>query len=193
LRIAGVYDENGHSPPITQHIRRIREKTIESYFFPGDPESGQAFIHLDDLICAIRLVIERRGSLDEVEVFLIAEPDVMSYDELQEEIGRLIHGEKWPTVRIPKVAAKLGAWLKGKLSRDERKPFIQPWMIDIADDSYPVAIEHARERLQWEPRKRLRTTLPEMIRRLKEDPRAFYEENKLPLPEELAVGAGDTR
>lgn len=193
LRIAGVYDEDGHSPPITQHIRRIREKTAESYFFPGDIRSGQSYIHLDDLVRAVRRVVENREALGPEEIFLLAERDVMSYEELQDEIGQLLHGEEWPTVRIPKMAAKFGAWLKGRISSRERKPFIQPWMIDLADDSYPVEIERARERLGWEPRHRLRDTLPEMIRRLKADPRSWYEENKLPVPEDLTTAAGGSR
>src|ERR687891_116299 len=53
LRIAGVYDEDCHSLPIAQQIRRIYEKQFESYFFPGDPQHGQPFVHLDDLIDAL--------------------------------------------------------------------------------------------------------------------------------------------
>jgi len=40
LRLAGVYDEDGHSPPITQQIKRIHEKDMESYVFPGDADRG---------------------------------------------------------------------------------------------------------------------------------------------------------
>jgi nucleoside-diphosphate-sugar epimerase len=35
LRIAGVYDEDCNSIPLSQHISRIYEKKLESYFFPG--------------------------------------------------------------------------------------------------------------------------------------------------------------
>jgi len=50
LRIAGVYDEDCHSIPLAQHISRIYEKRLESYFFPGDADHGQPFVHLDDLV-----------------------------------------------------------------------------------------------------------------------------------------------
>ena len=49
LRIAGVYDEQCHSLPISQQIARIYEKQLESYVFPGDASHGQALIHLQDL------------------------------------------------------------------------------------------------------------------------------------------------
>jgi len=180
LRIAGVYDEDCHSIPIAQHIARIYEKRLESYFFPGDKEHGQAFVHLDDLIECLKLVVNKRAELRN-EIFLIAEPDVMSYEELQEQLGELIHGEEWMTIRIPKVAAKVGAWAQEKIYGEE-ETFIKPWMVDLADAHYPVAIGHAREDLGWNPQKRLRDTLPEIIGRLKQDPRGWYEINGLKWP-----------
>ena len=110
----------------------------------------------------------------------------MSYSELQEQLGELIHGAEWPTIRIPKAVAKAGrvgnrrSW---RPAMDET--FIKPWMIDLADDHYPLAIERARERLGWQATRRLRDTLPEMVSRLKRDPEAWYRTNKLKAPESL--------
>lgn len=178
LRIAGVYNEDGHTVPIAQQIDRIYRKELESYFFPGDPDAGQAFIHLDDLVRMVRLAIEKRNELSRYEVFLAAEPDKMSYDELQETIGELIHGREWPTIRIPKVLAKAGAWVQNKV-QGEDDSFIRPWMIDRADDDYPVNIGHARAKLGWNPRHSLRETLPAMIEKLKQDPEAWRRINGL--------------
>jgi nucleoside-diphosphate-sugar epimerase len=180
LRIAGVYDEDGHSIPIAQQISRIYEKKFESYFFPGDSDHGQAFVHLDDLVTCIQRVVELRGELRN-EIFLIAEPDVMSYAELQDMLGELIHGKEWPTIRIPKVMAKAGAWAREKIAGEE-ETFIKPWMVDLADAHYPVAIGHAWERLAWEPKHRLRDTLPQVVGRLKLDPQKWYEMNGLTWP-----------
>lgn len=182
LRIAGVYDEDCHSIPIAQHISRIYEKKLESYFFPGDKGHGQAFVHLDDLVNCFQRVVELRSELKN-EIFLIAEPDVMSYADLQENLGELIHGKEWVTIRIPKVMAKLGAWAQEKIAGEE-ETFIKPWMVDLADAHYPVAIGHARERLGWNPKHRLRDTLREIVHRLQQDPRKWYELNGLPWPED---------
>jgi nucleoside-diphosphate-sugar epimerase len=176
LRIAGVYNEDGHTVPIAQQIDRIVQKDLESYVFPGDPDSGQAYIHLDDLVDMIRRVIERRKALGEYDVFLAAEPEKLEYDELQDIIGQQVHGHEWPTIRIPKALAKAGAWITSKIDDDS---FIQPWMIDRADDDYPVSIEHAREKLGWTPRHRLRDTLPVIIERMKRDPEKWRRLNGL--------------
>ncbi len=185
LRIAGVYDEECHSIPLAQQIGRIYEKRLESYFFPGDADHGQAFVHLDDLVNLFQLTVEMRYELGSHEIFLIAEPEVMSYDELQEQIGELIHGEEWPAIRIPKVVAKAGAWAQENILGQET--FIKPWMVDMADTHYPVEIERARIRLGWEPQHKLRDTLNKMIGSLKRDPERWYEING------LAKGKGKKR
>ena len=185
LRIAGVYNEDCHSIPIAQQISRIHAKDLESYFFPGDANHGQAFVHLDDLIACLANTVERRGQLGPFELVLIAEPDVMSYAELQDRIGVLLHGKEWPTIRIPKAVAKAGAWVRDKLASEDEPSFIKPWMVDLADAHYPVQIELARRLLGWEPKHRLRDTLEEMIRRLKQEPRRWYQTNGLAVPDDV--------
>jgi len=182
LRIAGVYDEDCHSIPIARQIGRIYQKDFESYFFPGDADHGQPFVHLNDLVDCMVRIVELRSELEPYELLLIAEPDVMSYAELQERIGELIHGQEWPTIRLPKIVAKAGAWVKDKLADEDDPEFIKPWMIDLADAHYPVEIGRARQKLGWNPRHRLRNTLKEMIVRLKQDPAQWYKVNGLPLP-----------
>ncbi len=183
LRIAGVYDEECHSLPLSQQIARIYEKRFESYFFPGDSTHGQALVHLDDLTECFRTCVVVRSRLSAEDLFLVAEPDVMSYAELQERLGELIHGTAWPTIRVPKPVAKAGAWVEEKLAGEDDAPFIKPWMIDLADDHYAANIAHARVKLGWEPVHRLRDTLPAIVKYLKRDPRGFYDVNKLPMPE----------
>ncbi len=185
LRIAGVYDEWGRAVPIAQQMKRIHEKEFESYFFPGDADHGQSMVHLDDVVSCIRKVIERRGELRGVEKFLIGETDVMSYGELQDQIGELVHGKEWPAIRIPKRIAKFGAKLKQELPGNQ--DFIQPWMIDLADKDFRIDISKARSLLSWTPRHSLRETLPVIARRLVENTSRWYEENGLPEPEPADV------
>lgn len=184
VRIAGVYDDDCHSIPIAQQIKRIYERDLESYFFPGNTEHGQSFVHLDDLVDCLRRAVERRGQREPHEVLLVGERHVVSYGELQTRIGESLHGKAWPTIPIPKTVAKAGAWVEEKLGDEET--FIRPWMVDLADAHYPVDPSRAKERLGWEPRHSLRDTLDTMLDRLKDDPRRWYEVNKLPLPDALA-------
>ncbi len=178
LRIAGVYDDDCSSIPLAQQARRIHEKTLESHFFPGRTEHGQSFVHVEDVARSIQEAIRRRHDLGPEEVFLIGEPDLMSYEELQDRMGQILHGKDWTTLRIPQPLAKVGAHVKGKLPGGDDE-FIKPWMIDIADAHYPVSIEQARTRLGWVPCHRLRDDLETMLAGLKSDPDKWYATNGL--------------
>jgi len=177
LRIAGVYNDHGHSIPIAQQIQRIYEQRFIGHIFSGDITHGAAFVHMEDMVQALVLAVEHRKDLPQVTTLLIGEPDTLSYDELQRAISRGLHGKEWKTYRIPKALAKFGSWLLNVLPGAD--PFIKPWMIDIADDHYALDISRARTLLGWEPRHSLRNTLPKMLNFLKSDPSGWYQENDL--------------
>jgi nucleoside-diphosphate-sugar epimerase len=181
LRIAGVYDDDCHSIPLANQIQRIYERRLTSRVFPGDTSRGQSFVHLDDLLDALVLVVERRAQLAAELTVLIGEPETLSYEDLQREFGRLIHDEPWETQQISKPLAKTGAWFQDNMPFAE-EPFIKPWMIDLADDHYALDITKARTVLGWEPKHSLRRTMPQMISALKSDPVKWYRENKLEPP-----------
>jgi nucleoside-diphosphate-sugar epimerase len=180
LRIAGVYDDQCHSIPIAHQIARIDQEEMTARVFPGSVSHGQAFVHLDDVVEAINLSVERRHRLPPHVTLLIGEDQTLSYDELQHTIARLIHGESFETRRVPKLVAKVGAWAQDAMPGQES--FIKPWMIELADDHYELNISRARQMLGWEPRHTLRDTLPRMIDSLKHDRARWYEQNKLDPP-----------
>lgn len=177
LRIAGVYDEMGHSPPLTNQIRRIREKELESHLFPGNEDKGQPFVHIDDAVKSVVLAVERRRQLDDEEVFIIAEPETVSYGTLQDRIGELVHGRDWKTMRIPAPVARAGAWVKNQLSGGDE--FIKPWMVDQADAHYAADVERARDRLGWKAEHKLYDDIERMIAELERAPERWYRENGL--------------
>lgn len=185
LRLAGVYDEDCHAAFIAQQIARIFERMPTAYLFTGDITTGQPYLHLDDLVDAVVRTVDRRSELPDETVLLIGEEQTPSYDEMQKQIGRLLHGETWRTLSLPKEVTKLGAWMQEKVLDQETD--IKPWMIENADDHYEIDISRARL-LGWKPRHSLTATLPEMIRRLKADPTDWYKKNKLE-PSAVAASA----
>ena len=187
LRIAGVYDDGCHSIPLAHQIQRINEGDLTSRVYSGSTAHGQSFMHMDDLVDAIVRVVDRRATLPPEIPILLGEPEPLSYDELQHTIARLIRGHSRETVEIPGAlapVAKMGAWVLDHVPGQES--FIKPWMIDRANDHYALDITRARTLLDWQPTRSLRETLPKMIASLMADPVAWYRENKLELPKELA-------
>lgn len=183
LRISGVYDDLCHSIPLAHQIQRIYERQLTSRLYSGSTSHGQSFMHMDDLVDAIALIVERRAALPSELPLLLGEPEPLSYDELQHTIVRLIHGEDWETLEVPEPLAplaKAGAWMLEKLPGAD--PFIRSWMIDRANDHYAIDITRARKLLDWYSKRTLRATISKMIEALKSDPLKWYEENDLQPP-----------
>lgn len=184
LRISGVYDDDCHSIPIGQQIQRIYENQMNAHLFAGDLTHGADFMHMNDLVDAIVACVNKQDALQEELTLIIGEGKTLSYDYLQRRISSLVHGNEFNTHALPKPLAKAGAWVENHLPFMENE-FIQPWMIDLADDHYDLDISKAKEVLGWEPKHSLDKTLPIMISALKNDPIAWYAKNGLKMPEHI--------
>jgi len=62
-RLAGVYDDLGHSPSLAGMICRIAERRLTSRCYPADTSRGQAFVHLEDAVSALTAAVEHRHEL----------------------------------------------------------------------------------------------------------------------------------
>ncbi|MGI8400800.1 MAG: vitamin K epoxide reductase family protein [Gemmatimonadaceae bacterium] len=182
LRIAGVYDDRCHSIPLAHEIQRIYERQFTNHFFPGDVTQGrQSFVHLDDLTSALANTLEQRMKLPGEFTALIGESEALSYAELQEKFGCLIHGTEWETIKIPEKVAEAGAWLQENNPLGD-KPFIKPWMVPLADDDFVLDTTRAQTMLNWRPQHSLSETIPSMVDALEADPLKWYGENHLEAP-----------
>lgn len=175
LRIAGVYSDWGQSVPISQQVKRIYEKDFISHFYSGDVNHGDVFVHLEDVLDALEQTVERRHDIENELAINIGEPETPTYKQMQDNIGKLLHGEKWETYEMPKTIAKAGAWARDLVG----DPFIKPWMIDRADDHYELDINRAKKVLGWNPKHRLLDKLPVITENLKADPDKWYAINNL--------------
>ena len=191
LRLAGVYDTKTTVPTMANQMARIYERDLQSHLYAGHTLVGQSMLHRDDLLDALRRTVDRRTALPPTTELLIGEPDAIGYDALQDELGRLFHGaDEWLTLRLPKAVAAAGAWAQQKLEPlvpdaiDEgEKPFIQPFMMRLADDHYALDVRRAREALGWEPKHRLIDELPAMVRAVKDNPASWYARHGIDPPD----------
>lgn len=197
LRIAGVYSDSGELPSLAYQIARIYERQLASRVFPGETAHGQALVHLDDVALAFRAAVDRRARLPAAATLLIGEPVTESYQALQHLIAGLLHGETWETRQIPASVAVTGAWLQGKIEQlvpdaidGGVKPFIQPFMVALADDHYELDIARAAQLLGWRPVHALRRTLPATIGALRQDPPNWYRRNRIAPPPWLQQAPG---
>ncbi len=175
MRIAGVYSEEGSSIPITNQVQRIYEKQISARLYPANTAHGSTYVHRDDVIDAIVLTVDKRKALQAEVVINIGDNETLTYQELQDIISTEIYGKKSPIIHVPKWFAKAGAFMQNLVG----KAFIKPWMIDLADDHFEMDSSKAKKMHGWQPKHSIRETLPKMIKKLKDDPKEFYEVNDL--------------
>ncbi|MGY6275467.1 NAD-dependent epimerase/dehydratase family protein [Methylomonas sp. MgM2] len=191
LRLAGLYGDDSAVPTLAYQIARIYERDFKSHLYAGDLMAGQAFLHKDDLVELFLRVVECRSDLPKQSVILAGEGEVMGYQALQNRIGYLIFGEeRWSTVSLPELVAKPGAWLEDRAEPlvpdafdQGQKPFIKPFMIDLASDHYDLDIERARRLLNWTPKHKIYDGLEQLVLSLKSDPAAWYRRNGITLPD----------
>lgn len=195
LRLAGVYDRRSMVPTLAQQFASVYEKRLDSYFYPGDTNTGQAMLHRDDMLDAFTRCVSARSTLPPESAFLIGEVDAMGYDAVQDRLGQLMHAEHdWPTRRVPKPFAAAGVWMQGALEPvipdvidGGRAPFVRPFMVQMADDHYALDVLAAERSLGWKPVHRLRDELPSMVEELRDDPQGWYERHNIPKPDWLAA------
>ncbi len=185
FHLAGLYSDTTVVPTLAHQIARVRERDLQSHLYPGKLRTRQSMVHHADMADAFRRAVERRADLPGETVILIGEPEPSRYLDLQDRIGELLHGQDWPTVRVPEVAAAVGAWVEDKLmphlppSLGGGTPFVRPFMIPQASDSYAFSIERAAALLGWAPSHRLWDELPAILDGLKADPKVWYKANKV--------------
>ena len=197
LHLAGLYDDETAVPTLANQIARIYERDLQSHLYSGSTRVGQSMVHRDDMLSAFQRVIDRRKDIPSGTTILVGEEEAPGYDFLQDELGYLIHGaDEWPTLRVPKPVAVAGAWAQQKLEPivpdaidQGEPPFVRPFMARMADDHYELDISRARRLLGWEPRHRIKHTLPKLVAALKRDPKAWYERNGLTPPPAMQEAA----
>lgn len=197
LHLAGLYDDDSAVPTLAQQIARIYERDLKSHLYAGDLDAGQAMVHKADMIDALVRTIDRREHLPPSLTLLVGEAEGVGYRQLQQRLGELIHGvEGWTTLQVPAPLAKVGAWvgshaepvIPDAIDQGE-KPFIRPFMIEMASDHYALDTSRARDLLGWSPRHDIRDTLPSIIAALKRDPIGWYRAHDIIPPPWLETAA----
>jgi len=181
LRLAAVYDDTCNSIPLSNQIQRIYEKQFAGRVLPGNAHHGVTYLHMNDLLHCVDILINKRDELVGNHTFLIGENSRLTYDESQRLIQQLIFGVEWRTDRIPKWVAKLASWFQNAIPI-WGPSFIKPWMIAHAADNYECNTTKARRELNWQPMHQLKNSIPKMIASLKENPVKWYAQNQLIMP-----------
>ena len=179
LVFAGVYSNDVELVPLFQTIDRIRTGNMQSWFFPGRTDRGLTYVHVEDVARSIQLSVQYRSEVlsrgESVCRLLIGEPTPVSNQLIFDHTCETFKRGKLPKAKIPPFFARLGATWFAFLSKNQ---FVQPWMIDFAEEHFEFNIQKAAKTIHWIPTRSLKNDLSQVLKRVKENPGPWLEKNK---------------
>ncbi|MFN7987037.1 MAG: NAD(P)-dependent oxidoreductase [Thermoanaerobaculia bacterium] len=182
VRFAALFSDWCEYPPLFMFLSTWLSPAWNRNVLGGRGESAIPYLHVKDVVAALRLVLEKRpGDLAPGEV-LIASPDgSTSHRELFAEATRHFDGAERQPVLMPRPLCGPGMWareLLGKVTGD--LPFERPWMAEYIDLKMTIDASRTRARLGFSPRPRLEVLrrLPFLIENLKTDPLEWNTRNR---------------
>lgn len=180
LVLSGVYSDMCELVPLFQQIERVRQGSLEAYFYPGEVAHGLTYVHVEDCADAFaRAVARYEGANAGVYRLLIGEDEPVSYKTIHDRASRVFHGRRQPILPMPRGLAKLGAWGLGKLgSAFGKRRFIQPWMVDFAGEHFEFDLSTTRRELGWIARHDLHERLDRILQIAKHHPELWLSINR---------------
>ncbi len=190
LILAAIYSDWGEHAPLFNWIELCAAPGPEKHFYPGPPTRGLTYCHIEDIVRAFVLVIQKFGANGELihqaeldllekrlkksvevsmeggvrEKFLIGQPQAMTYREIHGRACVAFQGKAIPLIQLPPevvtICAVILEWI-GKVRKKSK--FIRPWMIKLAGEHFAFDLTRARMRLGWVPKRSIQQDLDAML------------------------------
>jgi dihydroflavonol-4-reductase len=176
LVLAGVYSDFCELVPLFQSIERIRQGSIQSWFFPGRTDRGLTYVHVDDVARAMRCALHASYPKSQsIHRLLVGEATPVTNQEIFSAACAAFRRRQVPILKVPPALAKLGARVIGFISKEN---FVQPWMIAFAEEHFEFDLSRTEQVIGWTPTRHLLDTLPTMLSLASRDTAAWLMRNK---------------
>ncbi len=152
VRLAAVFTDWCEYPPLYMFLRTWLSDSWNSRVLGGKGESAVPFIHVHDLNLLLFAVMAKSVRIPQQSIFLASPDGSTSHRELFEMATRSYFGVRIRPIRMPKIIAIPGVWLRYQLGRMiSRVPFEKPWMMSYIDLKLDINASRTREMLGWTP------------------------------------------
>ena len=168
VRIGGVFSDWCELPPLSWLINRWSKCNFTGQIIPGKGLTGIPFVHRDDLVKLMNLIIDKHQILNQQNIFMAA-PNLLSttHNQLFPIIRKEL-GLSTDPIKLNANVVKLGLLAEKLVGLCPSEHF---WMFKHIDtnnlDCYNLY--HAQELLAWQPSNNLliENSLPDMLERFK--------------------------
>ncbi len=186
VRFAALFSDWCEYPPLYFFFETWLSNAWNSRILGGKGESAIPYLHVREMVPFFRQVIDRLDTLEPQEVLIASPSETMNHKDLF-DLACINHlGHRRRAVFMPTPLCRLGVWGRDLLGRIlGSRPFERPWMVRYIDYDLAVDANHTYQRLDWQPRDRLRLyrRIPFMMEHRKTDPVEWHRRNRAALKE----------
>jgi len=184
LRLAAIYSDWCEYPPLYMFLKTWLSNNWNNRILGGKGDSAVTYLHIQDLIKLIFLIIEKSDSLPRKCTYNASPSGSTSHIELYKTATRYYYGRDVRPIRAPKSLATVGMLFRQWLGDLFRKPpFERFWMAKYIDKKLTVDAAQTFNKLGWKPTPRhdILRRLLFLIENMKTYPEAWDYKNKLAL------------
>ncbi len=154
VRFAAVYSDWCEYAPLYKFLSTWLSKKIESRILAGNGESAIPYIHVQDVISLVRIIIKNTDDLHQFSIYSASPNGSVSHKELFRIATTYYFGKTIKPIYIPKLMVYPGLFFKMifkffHFTCDE--PFEKFWMIKYIDKKLEADSRFTHKSLGWKP------------------------------------------
>ncbi len=186
IRFAAVYSDWCEYAPLYKFLLTWLSKKIDSRILAGKGESSIPYIHVQDIVSIIRVIIKKSDELKSFGIYSASADGSVSHSELFKIATGYYFGRFIKPYYLPKSLAYPGLFAKKLLKYCHffcEEPFEKSWMIKYIDKKLNVDSSLTRKILEWEPAPRYHITrrLLFILEKMKSHPDEWHLKNEAAL------------
>jgi len=181
VRFAAVFSDWCEYPPLYMFLDTWLSRKYDSRILGGKGESAVSYIHINDLIKLLLVIIQQSHLLPSFDIYTASPNGCTSHRELFEIATKDFFGEAVKPIFIPKIIAYPGIFFRILLGslHFTPPPFERYWMLKYVDLKLNVDSTYTTKNLDWEPsqRYRIERRLIFLLARMKSNPVEWHAKN----------------
>jgi len=160
-RFAAVYSDWCEYAPLYKFLETWLSRGLYSRFLAGRGESAIPYIHVQELVSLLRLIMRKSDELPRFDIYSASPDGSVSHKELYNIATSYYFGSSKKPFYLPKLLAYPGLVAKHILNFTHivcGEVFERLWLVRYIDEKLDIDASYTRQALGWEPAPRYHIT-----------------------------------
>jgi len=180
VRLAAIFSDWCEYPPLFMFLRTWLSDAWSARILAGRGTTAIPYLHVRDAVSVLRRLIENPDLPTPREAFIAGTDGAVSHKELYDAATTTYFAHRREAKHLPKFLCWPGTVARDTLRRMlGDRPFERTWMCSHIDRQLTVDATRTRQRLGWNPRRRLEVIrrIPFMMENLRSNPLEWHRLN----------------